>query len=99
MSKNSSFFKHSKEINHQINNGNFGIIDKSNNNIKLSYKEMLHMIKSKRILNSQEHTYHARYLTVPRPRFKSAYIICLAIRLSAIAGLTSQGTLLACRQT
>ena len=35
------------ETNHQIDYENFEIIDKANNDLKLSYKEMLHIRKQK----------------------------------------------------
>ena len=44
------------ETNHQIDYENFEIIDKANNDLKLSYKEMLHIRKQKSTLNARENS-------------------------------------------
>ena len=54
--ENSALFKHSKEIGFEIDDKNFEVIDKAIHNLKLSYKEMLHLRKSKPIFNSQENS-------------------------------------------
>ena len=51
---NSALSRHSNETDHEIDNENFEIIDRANNDLKLSYKEMLHIRKSKPTLNTQE---------------------------------------------
>ena len=45
--ENSALFKHFKETAHEIDYENFEVIDKDSNDLQLSYKEMLHIRKSK----------------------------------------------------